>query len=93
MSDYAEKLSSLAEKKQKLLEEETRLVEKRIKEIGQLAEKFGMLTVSDSVIVGLFTEASDAIKQNSAKLKSWEQAGAQSLKPKRNIKEAEASTV
>lgn len=91
MSDYADKLSSIFEKKQKLLEEETRLVEKRKIEIGQLAEKFGLLTMSDPLITGLFLEAQAALKEKSEKIKNWESHGEQFIRPKRNTKATQAS--
>lgn len=84
MSDYANKLSSLAEKKQKILQEETKLIERRKIEIGHLAEKFDLLTVSDTLIAGSFSEIQSAIKSKSEKLKTWENAGVQLLKPKRH---------
>ena len=87
MSDYAIKLSVLSEKKQKLLDEECRLIEKRKKEIGDFAEKFDLLTVSDAVILGLFLDAKAALKNTSEKITTWEKLGADYLKPKRNIKE------
>ncbi len=86
MSDYADKLSSIIEKKQKLLEEESKLIEKRKKEIGHLAEKFGLLTMPDAVITGLFSEAKLALKEKSEKIKTWENHGTQFIKSKRNSK-------
>lgn len=91
MSGYLSKLSSIAEKKQKLLEEESILIEKRKSEIAGLAEKFGLLTLSDTVLAGLFVELQSAIQDKSEKLKTWEQQGAQFLKPKPNRKAAEKS--
>jgi hypothetical protein len=91
MSEYANKLSSIAEKKQKLLEEESKLIEKRRNEIGLLAEKFGLLTMSDSVITGLFSEAAAALKGQPEKIKTWGNHGEQSLKPKRYSKTTEES--
>jgi hypothetical protein len=92
MADYADRLSSISEKKQKLLEEEAKLIEKRKKEIGALAEKFGLLTLSDITISGIFSEVKTALKDNSDKLRSWDGQGAKLLKHKRNTKVAEEST-
>jgi hypothetical protein len=92
MADYADRLTSISEKKQKLLEEEAKLIEKRKKEIGTLAEKFGLLTVSDTTILGIFSEVKTALKDDSDKLKSWETQGAKLLKRKRNAKVTEEST-
>jgi hypothetical protein len=92
MSDYADKLSSISEKKQKLLAEESKLIEKRKHEIGQLAEKFGLLTMSDTVMAGLFSEAQSALKGKTEKIKTWESHGARFLKPKRNSKSTQKST-
>lgn len=90
MSDYAGKLSSLAQKKQQLLQEESRLIEKRKKEIGQLAEKFNLLTLSDALITGLFSEAQIAVKDKSEKIQTWENNGVQFLKSKRDSKATES---
>ena len=93
MSDYAFKLSSISMKKQKLLEEENQLIIKRKKEIGYFAEKFGLLTLSDALIAGLFSEAQAAIESKSEKIKLWEKSGASFLKPKRNSKAVETCPV
>ena len=82
MSNYATKLSSLAEKKQKLLDEENKLIEKRKAEIGAFAEKFNLLTASDALMAGLFSDAQAALKDQPEKIKTWEHHGAQLLKPK-----------
>ncbi len=92
MSDYADKLSSIAERKKKLLEEESKLIEKRKKEIGDLAEKFGLLTLSDTLMTGLFSEAQLASKEKSEKMKTWESHGEQFLKLKRNTKATQESS-
>ncbi|MBV9575132.1 MAG: conjugal transfer protein TraD [Gammaproteobacteria bacterium] len=84
MSDYANKLASITERKQKLLEEESKLIEKRKQEIGQLAEKFGLLTLSDAVMNGLFLDVQSAAQEKSEKIKSWESEGTRFLKPKRD---------
>jgi len=89
MSDYAAKLSALLEKRQSLIEEESKLIEKRKKEIGNLAERFNLLTVPDAVIVGLFHEVRTAVDANPEKIKDWETRGASVVKAKRvNSKEA-----
>jgi hypothetical protein len=79
---YLQKLSSIREKKQKLLAQETKLIEKRKKEIANLAEKFELLTMSDTIIVGVFSEAQSAIKDKSDKVKLWEQSGEKFIKTK-----------
>lgn len=89
MSDYADKLTSITERKQKLLEEENKLIEKRKKEIGALAEKFSLLTLSDRLIVGVFSEVQTALNNQSEKIKTWENQGAKFLKPKPNRKTIE----
>lgn len=91
MSGYADKLSSLSEKKQKLLDEESRLIVKRKKEIGDLAEKFGLLTVSDKLIAGIFADARNAIINQSSKIQEWEKQSELSVKTKRNSKATEES--
>jgi len=91
MSDYADKLSSIVERRQKLLEEETKLIEKRKEEIWQLAEKFGLIALSDAAITGLFSEVQSAVKDEPEKIKSWESYGEQFLKPKRSSRAAQES--
>jgi hypothetical protein len=75
MSDYSNKLSSISEKKLKLIEEEKVLIERRKKEIGQLAQKFDLLTTSDDLIAGLFSLAKKAIAEKSDSVKEWETLG------------------
>ena len=72
MSDYATKLSSISEKKLKLIEEEKEIIERRKKEIGQLAQKFDLLTVSDDLIAGLFSFAKKSIADKADCVKEWE---------------------
>ncbi|MBY0545307.1 MAG: hypothetical protein K2Q14_07160 [Gammaproteobacteria bacterium] len=78
MADYADRLLSIADKRKKLLEEEAKLIEKRKVEIGALAEKLGLLTISDELLSGIFQEAKQAIDKKSEKIKEWEKLGAQS---------------
>ncbi len=75
MSDYPNKLSSLSSKKLKLIEEEKELIERRKKEIGQLAQKFDLLTVSDDLIAGLFSAAQKSISDKADCVKEWETLG------------------
>lgn len=82
MTDYAEKLLSISEKKQKLLAEEAKLIDKRKVEIGALAEKLGLLTVSDEFLSGLFHDAKNALDKKSEKVKEWEKLGSQLSKPR-----------
>jgi hypothetical protein len=93
MTEYANKLSLIAERKQKLLEEESKLIEKRKQNIGVFAEKFGLLTASDALIMGLFAEVETAIKNKSDKIKEWENQGGRFLKSKRDGKTVEANMV
>src|SRR5579871_6636986 len=92
VSQYSSKLQAIAEKKQKLIQEEVELVEKRKKEIGHLAEKFGLLTMPDVLINGLFFEAQSALKEKSEKIKTWESHGERFITLKRNAKTIEEST-
>jgi Conjugal transfer protein TraD len=87
-----DKLSSITEKKKKLLEEESKLIEKRKKEIGHLAEKFGLFTMPDTLITGLFLEAQSALKEKSEKIKTWESHGERFINPKRNTKATQENT-
>jgi hypothetical protein len=87
MSTYANKLSSLAAKKQKLLSEEIKLIEKRKQEIGTLAEKFNLLTASDALIIGLFSDAQIAVNDQSERIKLWETHGEKFLKPEQKPKQ------
>ncbi len=80
MSDYANKLSTLADQEQKLLEKKAKLVEKRKNEIADLAEKYGLLIVSDEVLAGAFSEVEQAIKSDSNRIKEWEKLGGKMFK-------------
>lgn len=82
MADYADKLLSIAEKKKKLLAEEAKLIEKRKVEIGALAEKLGLLTVSDEFLSGLFLDAKNALDKKPEKVKEWELLGKKLNKPR-----------
>ncbi len=90
MSDYANKLSSISEKKLKLLEEEKELIEKRKKEIGQLAQKFDLLTVSDGLIASLFSSAKKSIAENADCVKEWETLGGRFRKGGKEAKQTKA---
>ncbi|NNM59276.1 MAG: hypothetical protein HKM04_05625 [Legionellales bacterium] len=82
MANYADKLLSIVDKQKKLQAEESKLIEKRKVEIGALAEKFGLLTVSDEVLIGIFSEVKNAIDKKTDKLKEWEKFGNQMNKPR-----------
>ena len=59
MSDYATKLASLAEKKQRLIIEENKLIQQRKIHIAELAERFGLLTLDDVILVDAFTKIAE----------------------------------
>lgn len=93
MSDLANKLSFIKEKKQKLIEEEFKLIEKRKLEIGQLAERFHLLTVSDNLMAGIFSEVENALTHNPQKLNEWESLGNNYLATKKiNSRTAQESS-
>lgn len=48
-----------------------------------MAEKAGFLTLSDSVIAGIFIEAQMTLKNNPAQVKIWEECGKIFLKSRR----------
>lgn len=84
MSQYAGKLSLIEKKMVKLRLEEDKLIEKRKNEIGAFAEKFGLLTLSDELIIGVFSDIKKNIETQSEKIKTWEEHGRQLVKPKRD---------
>ena len=86
MSNYTLKLSSLAERKKKLQEEELKLIERRKKEMGELAERFGLLTAADTFLAGLMLEVQTALHAQSDKRKQWESEGARFLQSKQSAK-------
>lgn len=88
MSKYSEKLQALAEKEQQLAKQKQALLEERKKEIGDLAEKMQLLTVSDSVLAGVFLELEQALTDDADKVKQWDTDGNRFLKPKRHKQEA-----
>lgn len=75
MSEYAKKLSNLTEKKKKLQAEELKLIERRKKEIGDLAQRFDLLTASDKVLIGVLSEVQTALLHQSDKIQHWENEG------------------
>ena len=76
MSQYMDALAALKIKKEKLTAREVVLVQKRKSTIGDLAEQFNLLCVSDAIIVGIFSELQKNITNASGKVKEWEQEGA-----------------
>lgn len=88
MSDYSHKLKALEAKKQKLLDEEAKLLDKRKKEIGLMAERCGVLVVSDTVLAGILLEVKDALSAKDNRLKEWETNGARFLQVRRGNSEA-----
>lgn len=75
MSEYAKKLSSLAAKKKKLQAEEFKLIERRKKEIGDLAQRFDLLTASDKILIGVLSEVQTALLHQPDKIQRWESEG------------------
>lgn len=75
MSDYAKKLATLADRKKKLHTEEMQLIERRKKEMGDLAERFDLLTASDAVLIGVLSEVQTALLHQPQKIQHWENEG------------------
>jgi hypothetical protein len=75
MSEYAKKLSRLAEKKKKLQAEEGKLTEYRKKEIGELVQRFDLLTASDKALLGALSEIQTALLHHPDKIAHWENEG------------------
>jgi DNA-binding protein H-NS len=73
MSSYAQKLKVINDRKKKLLHEESRLLEQRKKEIGALAERLGLLSVSDEILIAAFEAAKK--KALPEPLAKWENEG------------------
>jgi hypothetical protein len=82
MSDYSSKLLALASKKQKILQEETQLISKRKSEIAELAERFNLLTISDTAFAGMFHELQHSLEVNTDKVKELEKIGENFLRPR-----------
>lgn len=83
MSEYALKLAALSEKEKKLVEEKNKILEKRKKEIAELAEKTGLLLVSNELLAGAFAEIAKFITANDSRVKQWEEHGGKFLNSKR----------
>lgn len=84
MSDYMNRLKKLEEKEKLLLAEKDKIIEKRKLAIARFAEKFGLLTVSDEVIQGAFSEIKEAVDEKSEKLKNWKTKGESFVKKKKS---------
>lgn len=91
MQEYATKLSELAKKKQRLLDEEDKLIKQRKADIADLAERLTVLTVPDEIIAGVFVELSQALTDQSHRLKEWETQGARFLKLRKSAIKTKAS--
>ncbi len=76
----------LEKREQQLQNDKARLIENRKRRVGELAERFHLLTVSDQVLAGLFSELSEAVKGKDARLKSWEAQGARFCSSSRSKK-------
>jgi hypothetical protein len=83
MTDYANKLAAIADKEQALQTQKAKLIELRKKEIGELAERFELLGVSDEILHGAFNDIADAIKLRDTRIKNWEDSGERFLKGKK----------
>ncbi len=68
----------------RLIEQEQNLIERRKMEIGLLAQKIGLLTVSDELISGIFTFAQKSIADKADCVKEWETLGGRFRKSAKN---------
>lgn len=59
MSDYATKLATLAQKKQRLIDEEAKLIQQRKIYIAELAERFGLLTLDDTILINALSKIAE----------------------------------
>ena len=84
MSEYALKLAALSEKEKKLVEEKSRLLEKRKNEIAELAEKTGLLLISNELLAGAFAEIAKFVTTGDNRIKQWEEHGEKFLNSKRS---------
>lgn len=92
MSDYSLKLSALKAEEDKLREKKEKLIEKRKQEIADLAERFGLLIISNEVLAGVFSQVEHAIKTDNSRLDEWEKLGETFLKArKQNTSSTQAS--
>ena len=89
MSDYVDKLASLKKAQDKLAEDLVRLTAERKLKIAELAQRTGVLGLSDAVLTGLFLQS---LKASSAIVQEWEEVGARFLKPAKKQKETVEDT-
>src|ERR1700723_3131494 len=75
MKDYTDKLTQLISKTKLLETRKEHLITQRKNEIAKLADAYGLLTVSDNMLAGAFSEIYEAVKLNSHKIKQWEGIG------------------
>ena len=83
MSELTSKLALISERKEKLDAEYKAALTARKQKIGELAEKYKLLEMSDAFFVGLFSEAHKANKEDKDHIKKIEALGSSLLSTKR----------
>ena len=75
MKNYSDKLTQLISKTKELEAKKENLIIQRKNEVAQLVVKYGLLTIPDTILIGAFSEITEAAKLKSPKLKQWEHIG------------------
>ena len=83
MSELTSKLALISERKIKLDEEYKAALNARKQKIGELADKYKLLEMSDAFFVGLFSEAQKSSKDDKHYIKHIEAMGSSVLSTKR----------
>ena len=83
MSELTTKLALISERKAKLDQEYKSALNDRKQKIGELAEKYKLLEMTDAFFVGLFSEAHKASKDDKNHIKKIEALGSSLLSTKR----------
>ena len=83
MTTAMSKLAKIADQRAKLEKEYKAALLDRKQRIGELAEKFNLLEMSDHFFAGLFLEAEKSHKEHKDHAKKLEAMGSSALTPKR----------
>jgi hypothetical protein len=75
MTDLPRKLSEIAEEERRLEERRARLLHDQRIFVAGLAEKANLLTVSEEILVGAFSEISEAITRKDPRIDVWRSRG------------------
>lgn len=91
MTTAISKLAKIAQQRANLEQEYKTALTHRRQRIGELAEKFNLLEMSDHFFAGLFIDAEKSAKEHKDHVKKLEATGSSALTPKRTSTKKSAS--